>query len=242
MSGAIVNLNRPAHTVHWSFFQMSVANAVVLVAMLVVFALSIALPPPRKPMRLMGAGPGRGASYASSRTYVLGAAAIAALAVVVISGLIIDLKGPAWWHDSGAGRFFNSIHLWAAELFSLSLVAHLGVKYWTAAWRGGRLGVWVTGAVAFLVTIPTALTGYLSQQNFDAQWIATEAKDGLNSIGVGAFFNVADFGQMYGYHVLILPLALAVLVIAHLRLIRRHGLVPPFSARPLPQSRGARSP
>jgi len=44
--GAIVNLNHPAHTVHWHFFQMSLANIVVVVVMLIVFALAIVLPFP----------------------------------------------------------------------------------------------------------------------------------------------------------------------------------------------------
>jgi len=47
--------------------------------------------------------------------------------------------------------------------------------------------VWMTCAVAFVVAVPCALTGYVSQQNFDAQWISTQAKDGLNAAGVGAF-------------------------------------------------------
>jgi hypothetical protein len=46
IEGAIVNLNHPAHVVHWHFFQMSVANLVVIVLMLVVFALAIVLPFP----------------------------------------------------------------------------------------------------------------------------------------------------------------------------------------------------
>jgi ubiquinol-cytochrome c reductase cytochrome b subunit len=72
------------------------------------------------------------------------------------------------------------------------------------------------------------LTGYVSQQNFDAQWIATQAKDGLNSVGVGAFFNVTNFGQMYSYHVLLLPVAVIALVVVHVLLVRKHGVVPPF--------------
>jgi quinol-cytochrome oxidoreductase complex cytochrome b subunit len=88
--------------------------------------------------------------------------------------------------------------------------------------------VWMTGAVTFLVAVPTALTGYVSQQNFDAQWISTQAKDGLNSVGVGAFFNVTNFGQMYSYHVLLLPIAVIALVAAHVLLVRKHGVVPPF--------------
>jgi hypothetical protein len=44
--GAIINLNHPAHVVHWHFFQMSLANLVVIVVMIVVFAAAIALPFP----------------------------------------------------------------------------------------------------------------------------------------------------------------------------------------------------
>jgi hypothetical protein len=46
MIAAIVNLNHPANTVHWHFFSMSVANVVVLVVMLVVFAVAILAPFP----------------------------------------------------------------------------------------------------------------------------------------------------------------------------------------------------
>jgi ubiquinol-cytochrome c reductase cytochrome b subunit len=167
-------------------------------------------------------------TYVASWIYVFGVASIASLIVIVGSGVILSLKGPAWWHDTGIGHFMNSIHLWAVELFFFVMVVHLWGKYWMAAWRGGRTRVWITGAVTFLVAIPTALTGYVSQQNFDAQWISTQAKDGLNSVGVGAFFNVTNFGQMYSYHVLLLPAAVTALVTAHVLLVRRHGVVPPF--------------
>jgi hypothetical protein len=44
MTAAIFNLNHPAHTVHWHFFLMSVANIVVIVLMLVLFAAAILVP------------------------------------------------------------------------------------------------------------------------------------------------------------------------------------------------------
>jgi hypothetical protein len=43
---AVLNLNHPAHTVHWHFFTMTVSNIVVIVLMLVVFVLAILLPFP----------------------------------------------------------------------------------------------------------------------------------------------------------------------------------------------------
>jgi hypothetical protein len=55
MIGAVVNLNHPAHVVHWHFFQMSVPNIVAIGAMLAVFALAIALPFPGAARRRGGA-------------------------------------------------------------------------------------------------------------------------------------------------------------------------------------------
>jgi ubiquinol-cytochrome c reductase cytochrome b subunit len=167
-------------------------------------------------------------TYVASWIYVFGVASISALIATIASGVILSLKGPAWWHFTGVGHFFNSVHFWSVQLFFFVMVVHLWGKYWMAAWRGGRARVWITGAITFLIAIPTAFTGYLSQQNFDSQWISTQAKDAMNSVGVGAFFNVTNFGQMYSYHVLLLPVAVVALVAAHVLLVRRHGVVPPL--------------
>ncbi|MGA2011952.1 MAG: cytochrome b N-terminal domain-containing protein [Solirubrobacteraceae bacterium] len=167
-------------------------------------------------------------TYVASWIYVFGVLSLSALAALIMTGSILALKGPSWWHFSSTGHFFNSLHLWSVELFFFFMVIHLWGKYWMAAWRGGRVRVWITGAVTFLVAVPCALTGYVSQQNFDSQWISTQAKDAMNSVGIGSFFNLMNFGQMYSYHVFLLPLAVTGLVIAHILLVRRHGVVPPF--------------
>ena len=156
--------------------------------------------------------PDKQPSYVASWIYVFGVLSLASLIVIIASGSILALKGPGWWHFTGIGHFFNSIHLWAVELFFFFMVIHLWGKYWMAAWRGGRARVWITGAVTFLVAIPCALTGYVSQQNFDAQWISTQAKDAMNAAGIGSFFNLLNFGQMYSYHVLLLPAAVVAIV------------------------------
>jgi len=87
---------------------------------------------------------------------------------------------------------------------------------------------WVTGSVAFLASIGTAFTGYLSQQNFASQWIASEGKDGLNAAGIGAFFNVLNFGQMLMWHIVLMPLVVGALIVIHVLLVRKHGVVPPY--------------
>ena len=167
-------------------------------------------------------------AYMASWIYIFGVLSLVSLVLIIASGSILSLKGPGWWHVTNVGHFFNSIHLWSVELFFFFMVIHLWGKYWMAAWRGGRARVWMTGAVAFVVAIPCALTGYVSQQNFDAQWISTQAKDAINASGLGSFFNVLNFGQIYSYHVLLLPVAVVALVAMHILLVRRHGVVPPF--------------
>jgi ubiquinol-cytochrome c reductase cytochrome b subunit len=166
--------------------------------------------------------------YVASWVYVFGVLTLAAFAIVLLSGFVIAIAGPAWWHTSSVGHFVNSLHLWGTELFFFFMVVHLWAKFFMAAWRGHRARTWITGAVCFLISIATAFTGYLSQQNFDSQWIGGQAKDGLNASGVGAFFNVLNYGQMLLWHVLLLPLAVGGLIVLHVLLVRRTGVVPPL--------------
>jgi quinol-cytochrome oxidoreductase complex cytochrome b subunit len=165
-------------------------------------------------------------------TYVFGVATIAAFLFVLASGVVLAVGGATWWHTSSVGHFFNSMHLWSTELFFVFMVIHLWGKFFMAAWRGKRALTWMTGAVAFIGSIATAFTGYLSQTNFDSQWISTQAKDGLNSVGVGAVLNVLDPGQMLLWHIMLLPFIVGLLTVWHVILVRRHGVVPPFGAQP----------
>jgi ubiquinol-cytochrome c reductase cytochrome b subunit len=171
--------------------------------------------------------------YVASWIYVFGVLTLASLMVVIGTGTLLAIKGPAWWHASSLGHYLNSTHLWSVELFMAFMVVHLWGKFFMAAWRGKRVMTWITGAVAFLTSVGAAFTGYLTQQNLDSQWIATQAKDGLNSVGVGAYFNVLDFGQMLMWHIVLLPLVIGVLTVWHVLLVRRRGVVPPFAPEPV---------
>lgn len=171
--------------------------------------------------------PDRQPAYVSSWIYVFGVATIAAFLVILVTGGVLAVGGLQWWHTSAVGHFVNSLHLWSVEIFFFTMVVHLWGKFWMAAWRGRRALTWMTGVVAFLVSIATAFTGYLVQTNFDAQWIASEAKDGINSTGAGAFWNVLDVGQMLLWHVTLLPLGVGLVVVLHVVLVRVRGVVPP---------------
>ena len=180
--------------------------------------------------------PDRQPAYVASWVYVFGVASLAALAIVIVSGFAIAIGGPDWWHTNPVGHFFNSLHLWSVELFMALLVIHLWGKFWMAAWRGRRSLTWITGVVAFLASVVECFTGYLSQQNFDAQWIATNGKDAFNAAGIGAFFNLMNFGQMLLWHVVLLPIILIAIVGAHVLLVRMRGVSHPL---PVARPRGA---
>jgi hypothetical protein len=269
-----IDLNNPGHYLHWSFIEISVANLIVIVVMMIIFGLALlirfphsgsALPaepetgaeaedpalvaaaaspgdadmwtakarttaarllPPKKLL------PDRQPAYVASWVYVFGVASLAALGIVIASGFALTLGGPDWWHYNVVGHFFNSLHLWSVELFMAFLVIHLWGKFWMAAWRGRRAMTWITGVIAFLASVVEAFTGYLSQQNFDSQWIATNGKDAFNAVGGGAFFNVMNFGQMLMWHIVLLPLVLVALIGAHILLVRVRGV-----SHPLPEKR-----
>jgi Cytochrome b(N-terminal)/b6/petB len=178
--------------------------------------------------------PDRQPAYVASWVYVFGVATLAALGVAVGSGVAIALGGVDWWHVNPVGHFFNSLHLWSVELFMAFLVIHLWGKFWMAAWRGRRTLTWITGVVAFQAAIVEAFTGYLSQQNFDSQWISTNAKDAFNSAGIGAFFNAMNTGQMLLWHIVLIPVGLVALVGAHILLVRVRGV-----SHPLPRNRAS---
>ncbi|NMM23376.1 MAG: hypothetical protein HHJ11_07745 [Phycicoccus sp.] len=174
--------------------------------------------------------PDRQPIYVASWIYVFGVLTLSSLAVVILSGCVLAVGGVQWWHVSSLGHYVNSVHLWSVELFFGFMVIHLWGKFWMAAWRGKRAMTWVSGVLLFGISIGTSFTGFLSQTNFSAQWIAGEGKDGINSTGAGAFFNVLNPGQMLLWHVVLLPLVVVLIVLIHIIQVRRHGVVPPLDA------------
>ncbi len=268
---AAIDLNQPGTYLHWSIFDISVANLVVIAVMVAIFGAALLLPFPHRNRTLPAAAeaapgsepvpgamgddadatmwtsrtrrwalrtlppnkllPDRQPAYVASWVYVFGVATLAALGVAIVSGFVIAIGGTDWWHTNPVGHFFNSTHLWSVELFMAFMVIHLWGKFWMAAWRGRRALTWITGVVAFAASVVECFTGYLTQQNFDSQWIATNGKDAFNAVGVGAFFNVLNFGQMLLWHVVLVPIILVALVGAHVLLVRVRGVSHPLPAK-----------
>ena len=173
-------------------------------------------------------------AYMSSWIYVFGVLTIGALVMIIASGTILGLKGPAWWHYTGIGHFFNSIHLWSVELFFFFMVVHLWGKFFMAAWRGGAHRTWMSGAISFLVCgrVPPSPATSRSRTSTRSGSRPRARTGSTRSVSAPSSTSL-NFGQMYTYHVLLLPVAVIALVAAHILLVRRSGIVPPL---PLPSS------
>ena len=276
-----IDLNTPGTYLHWSIFNVSVANLVLIAVMVVIFGAALLLPFPkgrvypaeplpadpatgeplgpaagrsassddagadedaamwtarvrRRALALLPPGkllPDRQPAYVASWVYVFGVASLAAFGVAIVSGFALAVGGADWWHTNPVGHFFNSLHLWSVELFMAFLVIHLWGKFWMAAWRGRRAMTWITGVVAFVASVVECFTGYLTQQNFDSQWISASGKDAFNPIGLGAFWNLMNVGQMLLWHVVLVPIVLVAIVGAHVLLVRYRGVVHPLPAQ-----------
>ena len=167
--------------------------------------------------------------YVNSVAYLFGVLSLSALGMLIATGVIMSLFGPDWYHASKVGLFFNSLHFWSVQFFFGGIIMHLIAKYFMAAWRNGRWLSWFVGALTFGIAMVTGLTGFLSQTNWDSQWIAVQSKDAINAAGLGQLLNPMDVGQILTLHIVVLPLAVCILVGVHLFLIRRDSPVRPIS-------------
>jgi ubiquinol-cytochrome c reductase cytochrome b subunit len=181
--------------------------------------------PPRKLF------PGIEAVYVHRWTYLFGVGAIVALMSLFLTGFVLAFKGPSWFHVSEVGLFVNSMHFWSVQLFFFCMVAHMIVQFLTGTYRGKRWSTWIIGSVAYFTAIITAFTGYLSQTNFESQWVATQGKDAFNALGIGWVINMMNSGQMLTMHIVLLPIGVAVVVAVHVLLVRSMGICPPYDVR-----------
>ena len=182
----------------------------------------------RRSLTVEDALPTRMPVYVNSIAYLFGATALMSFVLLIVSGVLLALGGPFWYHTNSVGRFFDYIHFCGVQLFFAALFAHLATKFFLGAWRDGRWATWMVGSLLLATAIFTGLTGYLLQTNWDSQWIATQAKDAMNAAGIGALFNTMNTGQVLMLHTVVMPLVVAAIIGLHLFLVRRDSPVRPY--------------
>jgi len=70
--------------------------------------------------------------------------------------------------------------------------------------------------------------GYVLRGDFSSQWRSLQGADFYNGAGLGWFVNPLNYGQIYGIHIVAIPLAIVGLLGLHYLLVRVLGIAKPY--------------
>ena len=143
------------------------------------------------------------------------------------------------------GHLVRNMHRWAAHLMVVSVTLHMIRVFYHGAYKPPREFNWVIGVLLFLVTLFLSFTGYLLPWDQIALWAVTVGSQmaqyvplvGSASYAVladGSSVSQATLVRFYVGHVILLPLAAALLMAVHFWRIRKDGGAagpPPLSRR-----------
>jgi quinol-cytochrome oxidoreductase complex cytochrome b subunit len=142
------------------------------------------------------------------------------------------------------GLLVRNMHRWAAHLMVVSVTLHMIRVFYHGAYKPPREFNWVVGVLLFFVTLFLSFTGYLLPWDQIAIWAITVGTnlapytpilgDTVYKIMVGgSSVSQATLIRFYVGHVILLPLAAALLMAVHFWRIRKDG----GEAGPPPPSR-----
>jgi len=193
-------------------------------------------------------------AYANTLPYLLGALALMGLLLLVGTGVLL---GQFYVPDPGAanasvralmtavpaGPVLRGIHAWAADLTLVVVILHMLRVFVTGSYRFPRDANWTVGVALLATVLAFYFTGTVmrwDQESIEALEHNVEVARLLGAAG-GWFSpafaaHVPLLTRLSMAHVSLLPLALFILVTAHVYLVRQHGISPlPFPAAPGPR-------
>lgn len=188
--------------------------------------------------------------------YIWGSTLTFAMFVQLITGLVLwsaysaNAQG-AWesvWfiqYQMSGGWLLRGIHHYMAQVTIVLLVLHIMQVLIDGAYRAPREVNFWFGLILLQLVLGLSLTGYLLPWDQKGYW-ATKVATSIASITpvVGpAVQQLLVGGAEYGHHTLtrffvlhagVLPAGVALLIVGHVYLFRRHGVTPPRDAETKP--------
>jgi quinol-cytochrome oxidoreductase complex cytochrome b subunit/mono/diheme cytochrome c family protein len=178
---------------------------------------------------------------------VFGPALAATFLVQAVTGLLlmttyVPSSSQAWgsvWYihtQMPFGWFLRGLHHWGSSAMMILLALHLLQVVLTAAYRAPREVNWWLGLGLMLCVLGLALTGYLLPWDQKGYWAAKVATNIMGSTPVvgpyvqqvvvgGSEYGNQTVTRLFGIHVGLLPISLIALLVLHLILYYRHGMV-----------------
>lgn len=167
-------------------------------------------------------------SYANKIYYSLGFLSAICFVLLILTGIILVFFGPDWWFTTSFGIFTRSIHLWSLQAFVVFMMLHLLIVFLTSGFKGPRKSLWVIGALMFFTVLFEAEFGYVLRNDFSSQWRSLQGADLYNGSGLGQLINNLNYVQIYGIHIVIIPIILLGLLFLHYALVRLRGIATPY--------------
>lgn len=190
---------------------------------------------------------------ADNYLYTLGGLTFLTLVLQIATGILL-----AFYYDPSPEGAYNSvdyityqlpygwlirgIHHYGASALVILVFAHMLRTYFFSAYKAKREINWLSGVLLLFLVLGFGFTGYLlpwDQKGYWATKVGTEIAGSVPIVGEiilsfargGEFLGQATLTRFYAVHVLLLPATIGLAVIAHIYLLRYHGMAPPITER-----------
>lgn len=142
-------------------------------------------------------------------------------------------------NDVRFGWLIRSMHHWAANLMTLTIIIHMARVYFHGAYKHPRELNWIAGMFLLALTLAFGFTGYLLPWDQKAYWgttVGTRMPAAMPIIGdfLKLFLRGGDdvtgrtLSRFYSLHVVLLPMVTTFFLVSHFVMIRRQGISKPM--------------
>ena len=149
-------------------------------------------------------------------------------------------------HDLPLGAMLRGLHYWGASFLVVAAVVHMMRVFFLGSYKAPREVTWISGLILLLVILGFSLSGYLLPWDQKAYWATTVTINVARStpflgerladiLRGGPDLGALTLGRWYSAHVFLLPVTLTALIVAHISLMRKHGISGPIEPHPAPR-------
>lgn len=185
--------------------------------------------------------------------YCLGSQCLFLLSILFVTGIFLGMNycpSPEQAYSSvkyiteeiPLGYIVRGLHHWSASFLIVALVMHMLRVIFFGSYKKPRELTWVVGAIMFLIVLGFGFTGYLLTWDQKAYWATVVGTNMAGTVPVigeylvrilrgGADVGAVTLTRFYAIHVFFLPAMLAPLIIAHMYLMRKHGISSHFRVK-----------
>jgi ubiquinol-cytochrome c reductase cytochrome b subunit len=185
--------------------------------------------------------------------FTTGSALLLLIGIQFLTGVELSMyyiPAPAMAYDSvqfisrelAFGWLVRGLHFWGASFIVVAAVLHLLRVFFFGSYKAPREVTWLSGLALLLLVLAFSLSGYLLPWDQKAYWATTVTINIARSTPVlgefvagvlrgGSFLGTLTLGRWYAAHVFLLPAAVIVFIVAHIALMRRHGISGPIRER-----------